>query len=67
MVPIALKYAIDDLQHSKFPTSSVILFAVFRFGGEFLTELRTIVYAFVCTFNDSSLVVPIAIIAWLFN
>ena len=46
-VPIALKYAVDDLSSTpiRFPTTSVVLFGVFRFGGELLVELRTITYA----------------------
>jgi hypothetical protein len=42
---VALKYAIDDLTHHRFPGTSIILFGVFRFGGELLVEFRTMLFA----------------------
>jgi ABC-type multidrug transport system fused ATPase/permease subunit len=44
-VPISMKYAIDDLTNGRYPMNSVLMYGVFRFLGEFLTEMRTMSYA----------------------
>jgi ATP-binding cassette subfamily B protein len=46
-VPVCLKYAIDDLSNFRFPTTALILYGVFRWCGDGLVELRTVLYTFV--------------------
>ena len=45
LVPLAMKYAVDDLTSKKVPTTAIVMYGTFRFMGEFTLEMRNLIYA----------------------
>lgn len=46
-LPLSIKSAVDDLVAHTFPLRAIILYSVFRFGGELLVEARNAIYSVV--------------------